>query len=366
MTEPLDLAAGRHQGVGFAANAAGAIVSPYTAPREAAYFCLACHERVVLRRGQVRRPHFAHRADSQCAATGESIEHAAFKGLLAAGLRRHQSFTAQMKCPACGHDQTTTYPLTPQSEVFEELAVEGFRVDVGVKRDGQVVLAFEVFVTHAVGATKALTLKVPWLEVSANPAGVLQAHKRPTVRVIDTNLYRHRPCKVCGTQAGSNAEAAQLKLLAQEAAWREDEARRNAEQAEQRRADEARQFSHTAQTPHAWITAFTPQLAAYRAPLYVTVQGRRLLVHPSLLPSVIISETPAGRYIFQNHALRFLPASGAEQYASARLGFVLDHLLMGLLPATVQAEELLTQVRAVLAEEPRGTSLPRWPERSVE
>ncbi|MDL2345530.1 competence protein CoiA family protein [Deinococcus sp. MIMF12] len=202
--------ASRHQGVAYAANVAGEVVRPHTAPRGEPYTCLLCQEPVILRRGLVRVPHFAHRADSACSASGESIEHAAFKRLLASGLRKHCRFTAQVKCPGCGQDQTTTYPLSPGSEVREEITVKGFRADVGIVRGGEVVLAFEVYVTHEVGGEKALGLPVPWLEVAANPAGVQNLEKKPTVRVLDTNLFRHRPCRACGQSAGSRAEAEHL------------------------------------------------------------------------------------------------------------------------------------------------------------
>lgn len=49
-----------------------------------------------------------------------------------------------------------------------EFTVGAFRADVAVVRGGKVVLAFEVFVTHAIGARKALDLPVPWLEVESD------------------------------------------------------------------------------------------------------------------------------------------------------------------------------------------------------
>jgi len=113
----------RHQGVAFAADPTGQVVSPDTAPRGERYTCLGCQEVVTLRRGLVRVPHFAHRAESICTATGESIEHAAFKLLLATGLRQHRRFTAQLRCPSCTHDQTTTYRLPEGSEVHLEFTV---------------------------------------------------------------------------------------------------------------------------------------------------------------------------------------------------------------------------------------------------
>ena len=243
----------RHQGVAFAANPAEQVVSPDTAPRDERYTCLGCQEVVTLRRELVRVPHFAHRFGSTCAATGESIEHAAFKQLLATGLREHRRFTAQLRCPSCTHDQTTTYPLPEGSEVHLEFTVGAFRADVAVIRGGQVVLAFEVFVTHEIGVRKALDLPVPWLEVAANAAGILDPQRRPVVRVLDTNFFRHRPCKACGSTAGSQAEANHLRRLAREAQWREEEAWRQAERAVSRQTLPSR-LRPEPETPPCWIT----------------------------------------------------------------------------------------------------------------
>lgn len=356
MTPPADLpsagqaAAPRHAGVPFAADAAGHVVSPYTAPRGAPYHCLICQETVTLRRGLVRAPHFAHLAASQCRASGESIEHAAFKRLLATGLRTHRAFTAQVKCPACAHVQTTTFPLTPDSEVVEELTIDGFRADVGVRRAGQAVLAFEVYVTHAVGSVKALSLPVPWLEVSAGAAGVLDPHTRPTVRVRDTNLFRHRPCRACGSTASSQAEVEHQRLLAQETAWREAAAQRELARRAVTPSPRSPATSRpTPRRPETWVTPVTPAFVAYRTPLFITVQGVQLLLHTSVMGEVTISQPPQGQYVFRRHTLWFVPPNGSGAPTSVLIGPLIEQLLRGTLPVTAQGAQLLTQVRSVLA-----------------
>ena len=344
----------RHRGVPFALDAANQVVSPYTAPRGALYTCLHCYERVTLRRGQVRVPHFAHRPDSQCTASYESLEHSAFKKLLAQGLRRHRKFTAQLRCPACDHDQRTTYNLPPATTVQEEVAVQNYRADVALLRGGKVIFAFEVYVTHEVSGEKALGLQVPWLEVAANPAGVAHPEKPPAVRVLDTNLFRHRPCKACGSQAGSRAEAERLKLLAKEAQWRlEEEARKkaNAERREQERAGRRGtllSLRTKGEPPPTWVTAREQRYVDYRAPLFVTVKGCPLLVHPQLLPELSLCRAPEGTYKLKGYALHLVSHDGQQSYASARLGELLTDFLAGRREAAPEAESLIDDVRRVV------------------
>lgn len=47
------------------------------------YTCPACHEAVVLKPGRIVVPHFAHRANLDCPASGESLRHLAAKRILA-------------------------------------------------------------------------------------------------------------------------------------------------------------------------------------------------------------------------------------------------------------------------------------------
>ncbi len=90
--------------------------------------------------------------------------------------------------------------------------------------------------------------------------------------------------------------------------------------------------------------------------------GVRLLVHPGQLPPRVLSETASGRYVFQHYALRFISASGREEYAAGRLGTLLDRLLLGTLPVAPEAEELLMEVRAVLRQSVTPTASPRGAE----
>jgi len=223
-----------------------------------------------------------------------------------------------------------------------------------------VVLAFEVFVTHKIGAHKALDLPVPWLEVAANAAGILDPQQRPVVRVLDTNFFRHRPCKACGSTAGSQAEANHLKLLAREAQWRDEEARRKAEQAAIRQAVPAR-LRPEPELPPCWITTREPGYRMYRAPLLVTVLGVPLFVHPSLLPNRLLCEMDGTRYVLQQAALRIHHADGREEYASGRLGALLSDLLMERLPVTPEAGPLLEDVRRLVTAEQRERSKPTAP-----
>jgi hypothetical protein len=213
-----------------------------------------------------------------------------------------------------------------------------------------VVLAFEVFVTHEIGVRKAQNLSVPWLEVAANAAGILDPRQCPVVRVLDTNFFRHRPCKACGSTAGSLAEASHLRLLTREAQWREEEAQRQAEQAALRQAVPS-PLRPKPELPPCWITTREPGYRMYRAPLFVTVLGVPLLVHPSLVPNRLLCEVAGTRYVLQQAALRVHYADGREEYASGRLGTLLSELLMERLPVALEAAPLIEDVRRLVTAE---------------
>lgn len=385
-------------GVPYALDAQGNVADPKTAARKTLYTCLGCGARVNLRRGLKRKPHFSHHKGKDCGATAESIEHLAFKKALTRRLMAAQKFTAMLECPACRCRTSVTYPLASGSSVREEVWVGPYRADVAVCRDEQVTVAFEVYVTHAVDPQKAAALSVPWFEVSARTALLLDPHQPPKVQVLDTNIFSFRPCKQCGNRAGSAAQAAHTELLAREqrfreealqmAREREERERREREQvreAEQRilaeaqrreqqlkkRQESMRQAAEERAAQQAewqaaqerqraaelerervslrWVTAFTDQLANHRAPVYAIVCGVRVLFHVHLFPEVALCQTSTGQYALKDNALR-LYRDGREHYASGQLGEVFTRLLSGEYQPLPAALPLLEDLRRAVAE----------------
>lgn len=318
----------RHQGGPFALDAEGRVASPWTAPAGDHYSCMACSERVIVRRGAVRRAHFAHLPESTRTVSYESIEHAAFKRLLVQGLRLHQKFVRNFTCLDCRLPRQRPSTILPGARIDEEVVIGSFRADVGVVRDGRPVLAFEVYVTHEVGEDKGRRLAVPWIEVLGQPEEIVDLAKVPKVQVKDSNLMEFSRCPPCVAEA---ARQAQLKA---------EQQRRSARA--QKALDRLR--GPDAQEPAHWLTPFSLEHAAYRAPVDVVVQGVRFLMHPVLLPNMVLSQDDSGSYAFRSHALRFTDPSGHERYRSAQLGRILEDLLAGRLTATPEGRQLLAEL----------------------
>lgn len=140
------------------------------------YACPGCAGPVVWRRAvpDVRRAHFAHRADASC--SGESATHGAAKRLVAqqvqdwvAGLRRRPVLAA--RCTGCaewGKREPVAMPRA-QSADIERRAAGGFVADVLLAlSEGKA--AIELVVTHAMGAEKVAAYNAGlawWVELDA-------------------------------------------------------------------------------------------------------------------------------------------------------------------------------------------------------
>jgi len=58
--------------------------------KKSSYFCPHCKNEVIARKGPKRQPHFAHKADSNCSASEETILHFDAKHYIASQLSSHE------------------------------------------------------------------------------------------------------------------------------------------------------------------------------------------------------------------------------------------------------------------------------------
>jgi hypothetical protein len=163
---------------------AGELVPARKAKGEVGYRCPGCGGPLLLRKGEIRSAHFAHKPDAHCAA--ETALHSGVKHWIAAilrkrlGDRRRGVPKIRVPCsgkglPKAGGFQTRCpgqawFPLGElefdQVEV-EGATAEGLRPDVLLLLKGVPALGIEVRVTHAVDESKAARSSHPWLEVDA-------------------------------------------------------------------------------------------------------------------------------------------------------------------------------------------------------
>ena len=169
--------------VGEAPN--GSLVRARDASLEVGYRCPGCRTPLLLRRGQVRSPHFAHKTLGFCAP--ETALHQGVKlwiaQMLRKGLGGRGGRMPRVQVPCAGTKQLEGLDFawrcpgeawfSLEHLAFDDVAVEretpeGLRPDLLLLRQGEPVLGIEVRVTHAVDAVKAAKTTYPWVEVEAN------------------------------------------------------------------------------------------------------------------------------------------------------------------------------------------------------
>lgn len=147
-------------------------VSPQVAKKGQDFSCPICESEVVLKRGKIRIPHFAHKPDIAC--SGEGVCHKVAKQMIYLMYLRTvrsvmMSVTTFRRCPNCS--QGALFCQTPQyNDVACEVGVGRHRVDVALLRDGKPVSGIEVRDTHPVDDAKWDAFKklgFPCIEVEA-------------------------------------------------------------------------------------------------------------------------------------------------------------------------------------------------------
>ena len=162
----------------------GELVPARKAKGEVSYRCPGCGGPLLLRKGEIRSAHFAHKPEAHCAA--ETALHSGVKHWIAAILRKRlgdrRVAAPKLRVPCCGIGPPMPagvrspcrgqawFPL--QDLEFDQVELEattpeGLRPDVLLLRQGTPALGIEVLVTHAVDAAKAAKASYPWVEVDA-------------------------------------------------------------------------------------------------------------------------------------------------------------------------------------------------------
>ena len=147
-------------------------VSPEVAEKGQEFSCPLCESEVVLRRGDVRQPHFAHKPDTGC--SGEGVNHKVAKRMIYLMYLRTVrtpmiSVSTYRRCPNCS--KSIIFSQTPQfDDVACEVDVGEYRVDVVLLRDGKTISGIEVRDTHPVADEKwdaFADLEFPCIEVKS-------------------------------------------------------------------------------------------------------------------------------------------------------------------------------------------------------
>lgn len=172
-----------------------------TAPREGRYFCPACGGPVLLRRGPIRVPHFAHRPDpaypASAACRPETAIHRAAKLQIRQAIAdwkagRGPQPVIQRHCAVCQRKVHQPLPDDLEEAVLEYRLPDGFVVDVALMARGEVRAAVEIRVSHPVEEEKARRLPVPFVELDGHEVVEKPLEWRP----IRERLRPYR-CRLC-------------------------------------------------------------------------------------------------------------------------------------------------------------------------
>ena len=127
---------------------------------------------MVLKRGEIKQAHFAHKAESVC--TSETIAHKTAKLLICQAFADWKAGVGQELTVEAGCNfydfcsKRFTYPIREKvTAAHTEYPIDSHRVDVMLMQDTTPVLAIEIKVSHAVDEDKAKSLPVYFIEVDA-------------------------------------------------------------------------------------------------------------------------------------------------------------------------------------------------------
>jgi len=152
----------------YALDKVHSIVKAVDAPRSDIYSCMNCGERMVLRRGEIKRPYFAHHTENpNC--SPETVLHKMAKDNIKAGIDAALSsgfkYPFTWRCHVCNQEHVGDLALSPR-DVNIEVSLDGVRPDILLSSmEGKPMAAIEVVVSHspdqdAIEAYKRLKLPV--------------------------------------------------------------------------------------------------------------------------------------------------------------------------------------------------------------
>lgn len=175
----------------------GSVVRPRDATTDQRYRCPGCGAALVLRRGRLRRPHFAHRSGEGCPT--ETTLHRAAKHLLGQIIedwkkRGGPRPCVSRPCPtySCEGGIVQDLPDDVTHAQCEVRLEQGLIADVVLFRGAVPSAAIEILVTHRVDPEKAQRFSIPWMELRA--ADLLE---RPYWWVAEQDGLQPFVCPAC-------------------------------------------------------------------------------------------------------------------------------------------------------------------------
>lgn len=208
-------------------------VLPDRASKGRSYSCAECGQRVILRSGEVRVPHFAHYTPTtKCkfyeATSGESESHRHAKLLLQKWIREKKPICLSWGCDkqtnfgSCGTPVEDTIHYKDGDDVVLEYRDPNgkYIADVAIVNNGTVRYIFEVRHSHRTTTTRP----EPWFEVDASSIDEGCHYGEQTIYVDNVRLRNPRHCVNCKVK--QEHWVASIPILAKkygpERMWKQD------------------------------------------------------------------------------------------------------------------------------------------------
>lgn len=181
--------------VPFAVDKTDNICSPDLAQKGCAYFCPACGDSLLFKKGSRRVAHFAHKATNTC--NQETITHKTAKLLVQKAINDWKSGassspTVKRHCDDCGLDILQPLPEKVESSTIECRLSGNCVAAVALIVGGEPVAAIEIRVTHAVDERKASFLPIPFIELDGS-----EVIAQPTAWNPLVDRFNRAPCLKC-------------------------------------------------------------------------------------------------------------------------------------------------------------------------
>ena len=181
--------------VPFAFDSEQRLYDPETAEKGKHYSCPACQDTVILKKGEIKAAHFAHKASETC--NQETILHKTAKQRIVEVISDWKSGKIdapilKRTCEICRKFTDQPLPDKVECAMLEYRMLDGFIVDVALMVKSEPAAAIEVRVTHAVDESKAELLSVPFIELDGQ-----KVIENPTIFEPIHDQFLPFTCRAC-------------------------------------------------------------------------------------------------------------------------------------------------------------------------
>jgi len=181
--------------VPFGCDKESNIVGPEAAEKDKSYFCPSCGDVIILKRGEIKVPHFAHKSNGVC--NQETITHKTAKLLVIKAIKDWQAGknAAPMlvrRCKTCHSLVDQQLPPQVNMAIEEYRLPNGLVLDVALMIGDRPAAGIKILVTHSVDECKSKQLDIPFIEVNGYDILDDPLFWKPTI-----DKFRSFSCEKC-------------------------------------------------------------------------------------------------------------------------------------------------------------------------